>query len=279
MAKSSVLHTLADDADYADTPSLAGWSSQRMQTVRSACKLPPDARSEETVDEIVEFVKAGAKDAKFFSKVSPLLRRALCRMMQIQAFQPGSFAVDKDDLPDKYCIVFTGSVDLLQAPQQAEGRCPSGLHKEGSCECQKVFQKVLGVQAGGSFGETVMQDELPKQNFAACCVEATELLVTKRSDFDLCSAQLHRQFIEQRVRFLRGFPRIEEALQYSLVTTQDIDYIYIYIYVYIYIYMNICFSLSLYENEHEHEHIYIYIYIYVSLSLSIYIYIYIYTYT
>ncbi|CAE7686556.1 unnamed protein product, partial [Symbiodinium pilosum] len=52
--------------------------------------------------------------------------------------------------------------------------------------------------------------------------EKTEVLVITRCDYEMYAGKLHKLFIEQRVKFLRQCPLIEQALQQGLVSTADI---------------------------------------------------------
>lgn len=187
--------------------------TNRLNVVREACKLPPDMRTEEDITEIVEFVK----DVKFFTTLTMMQQRALCRTMAIETFAAREYVFQKDDVGDKFYIILTGSVSVQIPP----ACCPNGIH-EDRCDCpNKPRETVLFLEKGMGFGELALQSEQPR-SASIQTGEATETLVTTRKNYEQYAGQFHRQFIEQRVKFLRTFPRIEDALQRSLVSTQDI---------------------------------------------------------
>mmetsp|Transcript_108162 Transcript_108162/g.312570 ORF Transcript_108162/g.312570 Transcript_108162/m.312570 type:complete len:881 (-) Transcript_108162:172-2814(-) len=188
--------------------------SARLNAVREACKLEPQRRTEEHINDIVEFVK----DVKFFTKLTNLQQRALCRTMTHEAFGPREYIFKKDEIGEKFYIVLAGSVSV-QIPSTTQ--CPNGIHPD-KCDCpNRPLEHVVYLEQGMGFGELALQSDQPR-SASIQTSEITETLVTKRSDYEQYAGQLHRQFIEQRVRFLRQFPRIEEALQRCLVSTQDI---------------------------------------------------------
>jgi len=187
----------------------------RLHAIREACKLDPDMRTEENINDIIDVVK----DVKFFSRLTTLQQRTLCRTMTIEEFGPREFVFQMGENGDKFYIILTGSVGV-QVPSQT-APCPNDVHSE-KCDCpNRPLETVVFLEKGMGFGELALQSDQPRSATIQTS-EKTELLVTKRTDYEMYAGQLHRQFIEQRVKFLRQCPRIEDALQRCLVSTQDI---------------------------------------------------------
>mmetsp|Transcript_127849 Transcript_127849/g.409455 ORF Transcript_127849/g.409455 Transcript_127849/m.409455 type:complete len:853 (-) Transcript_127849:258-2816(-) len=177
-------------------------SSTKLNSVREACKLLPEQRSEENINDIMEFVK----DVKFFTKLTNLQQRALCRTMTLEQFGPKEHIFQKGDVGDKFFIILAGCVSVQIPSAAGEG----GTHVE-KCTLER----------GMGFGELALQSDQPR-SATIITTEKTDTLVTKRTDYEQYAGQLHRLFIQQRVKFLRQFPRIEDALQRCMVSTQDI---------------------------------------------------------
>jgi CRP-like cAMP-binding protein len=187
----------------------------RLHAIREACNLEPESRSEENTNDILDFVK----DVKFFARLSVLQQKALCRTMSLEEFGPREFIFQMGEMGDKFYIILQGSVGV-QVPSQT-APCPNDIHAE-KCDCSnRPLETVVFLEKGMGFGELALQSDQPRSATIQTS-EKTELLVTKRTDYEMYAGQLHRQFIEQRVKFLRQCPRIEDALQKGLVSTQDI---------------------------------------------------------
>lgn len=187
----------------------------RLHAIREACGLEPDLRSEENINDILDFVK----DVKFFTRLSVLQQRSLCRTMSLEEFGPREYVSQIGEVGDKFYIILTGSVGV-QVPSQT-APCPNDVHAD-RCDCpNRPLEIVVFLEKGIGFGELALQSDQPRSATIQTS-EKTELLVTKRADYEMYAGQLHRQFIEQRVKFLRQCPRIEDALQGGLVSTQDI---------------------------------------------------------
>jgi len=189
--------------------------TSRLHAIREACVLENEFRSDENIDGILDFVK----DVKFFARLSVLQQRSLCRTMQLEEYGPREFVFQMGENGDKFFIILTGSVGV-QVPSQT-APCPNDFHLE-RCDCpNRPLETVVFLEKGMGFGELALQSDQPRSATIQTS-EKTELLVTKRCDYEMYAGQLHRQFIEQRVKFLRQCPRIEDALQMGLVSTQDI---------------------------------------------------------
>eukprot|EP00747_Dinoflagellata_sp_TGD_P101393 gnl/TRDRNA2_/TRDRNA2_168341_c0_seq1.p1 gnl/TRDRNA2_/TRDRNA2_168341_c0~~gnl/TRDRNA2_/TRDRNA2_168341_c0_seq1.p1 ORF type:complete len:487 (-),score=83.40 gnl/TRDRNA2_/TRDRNA2_168341_c0_seq1:1028-2488(-) len=189
--------------------------SRALAAIRESCKTTPELRSEDNVNDILEFVK----DVKFFTKLTVLQQRTLCRMMSMEVFGPREYVFQIGEYGEKFYIILTGSVGV-QVPSTT-APCPTGTHP-GHCDCEgKPLETVVFLERGMGFGELALQSDQPR-SATIQTTERTELLVTKKADYEMYAGQLHRQFIEQRVKFLRQCTRIEDALHKCLVSTQDI---------------------------------------------------------
>jgi len=191
--------------------------SSRLNAVREACRLDPEARTEENVADILDFVK----DVKFFTKLDIVQQRALCRTMTLETFGARENICTIDEVGDKFYIILTGGVSV-QVPSTTAA-CPNGVHGNGQkCDCpNRVMENIVLLEKGMGFGELALQSDQKRSATIVTC-EPTECLVTQRSSYEMYAGALHRQFIEQRVHFLREFPRVEDALRRCLVSTQDI---------------------------------------------------------
>lgn len=185
----------------ADKKAHAAREAEKLAAVREACKLAPDHRTDHHINNIMDCVQ----NVKFFGKLMNLQQRALCRTMTLETFEPRQIIFQKGDFGDKFYIVLVGSVSV---------------HIENAGTAVNQFDK-RNLEKGMGFGEIALQCDQPR-SATVSCNESTEALVTKRADYEKYAGQLHRLFIQQRVRFLRQFPRIEDALQRCIVSTQDI---------------------------------------------------------
>eukprot|EP00928_Gymnodinium_smaydae_P053088 TRINITY_DN37166_c0_g1_i1.p1 TRINITY_DN37166_c0_g1~~TRINITY_DN37166_c0_g1_i1.p1 ORF type:complete len:771 (+),score=176.52 TRINITY_DN37166_c0_g1_i1:119-2431(+) len=187
----------------------------RLLHVRQACQLEPDDRTEEHITDIVESVK----DVKFFSRLSTLQQRSLCRHMTLEKFQAEETVFSLGDRGEELYIILSGSVRVQVQSQTTP--CPAGIHAD-KCDCPgRPLETAVYLERGTGFGELSLQSDVPR-SASIVAAENTELLVVTRTNYEKYAGQLHRQFIEQRVRFLRQCPRIEEALQRCLVSPQDV---------------------------------------------------------
>lgn len=185
----------------ADKKAHSAREAEKLAAVHQACKLAPDHRTDHHINDIMDCVQ----NVKFFGKLTHLQQRALCRTMTLETFEPRQIIFQKGDFGDKFYIVLVGSVSV---------------HIENAGTAVNQFDKRT-LEKGTGFGEIALQHDQPR-SATVSCNESTEALVTKRADYEKYAGQLHRLFIQQRVRFLRQFPRIEDALQRCIVSTQDI---------------------------------------------------------
>eukprot|EP00440_Ansanella_granifera_P064379 gb/GFBE01069798.1/.p1 GENE.gb/GFBE01069798.1/~~gb/GFBE01069798.1/.p1 ORF type:complete len:806 (+),score=176.60 gb/GFBE01069798.1/:1-2418(+) len=187
----------------------------RLNAIRQACSLQPEERTEENVTDILDFVR----DVKFFSKLTTLQQRTLCRTMTIEKFGPREAIFEVGDKGDKYYIILSGGVSV-QVPSP-NAPCPNKIHEE-RCDCtNRPLETAVFLAKGMGFGELALQSSQPR-SATILTGEPTETLVTTRADYEKYAGELHKLFIEQRVKFLRQCPLIEQSLQEGMVSTQDI---------------------------------------------------------
>mmetsp|Transcript_28060 Transcript_28060/g.63231 ORF Transcript_28060/g.63231 Transcript_28060/m.63231 type:complete len:739 (+) Transcript_28060:103-2319(+) len=187
----------------------------RLNAIREACRLPPDERNDDNINDVLEFVR----DVKFFAKLTNLQQKTLCRTMSIESFDPRQNIFEVGDVGDKYYIILTGSVSV-QVPVPS-APCPNGIHT-ARCDCKnRPLETTVFLAKGSGFGELALQSDQPR-SATIFTGEKTEVLVITRSDYEKYAGKLHKLFIEQRVKFLRQCPLIEQALQQGLVSTADI---------------------------------------------------------
>jgi len=188
----------------------------RLHVIRQACQIAPEMRTEEHIGDILEVVK----DVPFFFELTEFQQRGLCQTMTLEVFGPREVVIEMGTVGDKFYIILSGGVSV-QAPD-TEAPCPNGVHTIEACTCpNRPMTTVSFLERGISFGEFALQSDQPR-SASIITNERTELLVTKHADYDRFAGQHHGHFIEQRVKFLRQCPRIEEALRNQLVTPQDI---------------------------------------------------------
>lgn len=189
--------------------------STRLSAIRDACETPPDLRTDDTVNVILDFVR----DVKFFAKLNPLQQRTLCKMMTIETFVPRENIFEIGDVGDKFYIILTGMVSV-QVPSP-DAPCPNAIHSE-RCDCpNRPLETGALLEKGQSFGELALQEDAPR-SATIVTNEATEVLVTTRADYEEYAGERHRLFIEQRSNFLRRCPIIADALELGALTSKDV---------------------------------------------------------
>lgn len=191
-------------------------ASRTIQAVRDACAMASEARTEEHIDDVLNFVK----DVKFFTKLTPPQQRALCRTMTIETFEPRQFIFQIGEYGNKFYIILTGSVGV-QCPTTS-APCPRGLHATGKCDCpDRPLETLVFLDKGLGFGELALQSNAPR-SASILTSELTEVLVTTKEDYDCHAGQRHKAFLDQRVDFLRSCPGVERSLREKLFTMQDV---------------------------------------------------------
>lgn len=186
-------------------------------SVREACKVDPTCRDDEQINDILEFVK----NAKFFAKLDVVQQRRLCKTMTVIEFKSREVIFHAGDFGDKYYLVLSGRV-CVQLPKASEP-CPTGIHTDlTECDCPgRGSDLMVYLERGDGFGEIALHSD-QKRTATVVATEKTELLVTTRADYEPHGGQQHREFIEERVRFLMQCPRIEDALKSSVISALDI---------------------------------------------------------
>lgn len=179
----------------------------RLQAVRDACLKDSSERIDEDIDGVLEFVK----DVKCFAKLDPDQVRAIAGRITLEVFAPKQFICQRGDRGDKFYIILTGQVAVhRQAPPAEENN-----------DSQRTMEMPLYLERGNSFGDLALQSDKPRSASVQAC-EITELLVTTRADYEKYAGAMNRRLTDERVRFLRQCPRIEDALYKGFVTKQDI---------------------------------------------------------
>eukprot|EP00448_Togula_jolla_P021153 CAMPEP_0170573176 /NCGR_PEP_ID=MMETSP0224-20130122/2625_1 /TAXON_ID=285029 /ORGANISM="Togula jolla, Strain CCCM 725" /LENGTH=837 /DNA_ID=CAMNT_0010895745 /DNA_START=1 /DNA_END=2514 /DNA_ORIENTATION=+ len=183
----------------------------RLLAVRRACQIPVEARTERDVDDVLDFVK----DVKVFAKLPKAQQRGLCKVMSLEEFDAGENVFEIGDAGDIFYIILTGNIGV----QLPEGHCPKQIHPRNACDC--LEGEVLPLGSGDSFGEKALEEETPR-TCTTKALERTELLLTRRADYNSFAESIHGRSIEQRVQFLRQCPRIMDSLRNDVITAQDI---------------------------------------------------------
>lgn len=189
----------------------------QLHAIRVALGLEPDERSEENVDAILDFVK----DIKFFSKLTIWQQRTLCRTMTLKECKTKEYVFRRGEHGDKFYIILSGSVQVHVPSKTAQ--CPNGLHVNvENCDCpNRPVESHVHLTRGEAFGELALQSDQPRAA-SIQATEHTELLVTKRRDYEENAGLHHKEFIEQRVQYLTLCPHIGDALHQKIVSNQDV---------------------------------------------------------
>ena len=190
---------------------------KREEAIKDACTLAPDARSEEQIQAIVDFLEGPAREIEFLKTLDKFQQRTLCRVMSVQSYEKGDTIFKMGDRGDKYYIILLGSVSV----QVPEPTCPTGIHTQ-RCTCpDRPLQSPFYLQKGSGFGELALQDDAPRAATIITCENADFLTIT-REHYEQYAGKLHKRFIEQRVNFLRQCPLINDALDEGVVSEQDL---------------------------------------------------------
>lgn len=190
---------------------------KREEAIKDACSLAPDARTEEQIQAIVDFLEGPAREIEFLKTLDKFQQRTLCKVMSLQSHEKGDTIFKVGDRGDKYYIILLGSVSV----QVPEPTCPSGIHPQ-RCTCpNRPLQSPFYLQKGSGFGELALQDDAPRAATIITCENADFLTIT-RDHYEKYAGKLHKRFIEQRVNFLRQCPLILQALQQGIVNPADL---------------------------------------------------------
>lgn len=173
------------------------------QNILQATRVEPVKRTDEQVDHILSFVK----NVKFFTKLNVAQQRALCRTLTIEEFAPQETVFEIGDFGHKFYIILEGIANV-QMPSQSN---------------PDARETVSKLDRGVGFGELALQDN----SCRSATIQASDhltLLVMTKGDYDRHAGDLHRQFIEQRVQFLRRCTDIETALRQQQFSLADIKH-------------------------------------------------------
>jgi len=187
----------------------------RLNAIRDACESHPDSRTDDDISTILEFVR----DVKFFSQLTTIQQQMLCQMMTLETFQADDTIFKFGEFGDKFYIILSGSAKVqLPNPKSRSFNVEDCDTEDGHAA---PLETVAFLQRGDGFGELALQSSQPR-SATIKTDETTEVLVTTRTDYTEYAGEKHRQFMDQRVEFLRNCPYIEEALKMSLLSNQDI---------------------------------------------------------
>lgn len=187
----------------------------RLQAAREACYVPPEERTEEHISALVPFVH----EVKIFSQIAEAEVRALCRTVILEELPAKEYVFRVNEVGDKCYIILTGSASVHIPSSES---CPNGIHPAKKCTCpERSEDTVINLERGVGFGELALFSDA-KRSASVQTAEPTELLVVTRAHYERFAGALHRQFIANRVSYLRQFPRIEAGLQKRLMGAKDI---------------------------------------------------------
>lgn len=188
-----------------------------LEAVREACAIEPALRNDIQVDAIYDMVQ----DCSICATLTPMQQISLCKTMTLETFMPRDVIFSIGDEGDKYYIIISGQVGV-QLPNPA-APCPQQIHKMvAECTCPgRPVLTVAHLERPAGFGDLALQSNAPR-SATIVATEASELLVITRLDFQQNAGSFHRNFIEERVKFLRKCNGIEQALRSGRVSVSDI---------------------------------------------------------
>lgn len=188
----------------------------KLQAVRDACEVHPELRTKIHVDAILDFVK----DVSFFAGLSLEQQRSLGQAMTLEAYRPRETIFKTGDIGDKYYIILTGGVNIIIPATSAA--CPRQIHKSGECTCpERSVETAIPLERGAGFGELALQYSTTR-TATAITIEATELLITTREDYERDAGAMHREYIEQRLDFLSKCTGISDAMAKGIISLSDV---------------------------------------------------------
>jgi len=211
--------SLLDGTDlYQDVP--AGGHSQAHATVaaaREAIGRAPEKRNDDDVAAILKF----AQEVEFFAQLSEFQQLGLCKTMQHEQFGKWEVVFSWQDEGDKFYIILSGRLEVRIPSRTAH--CPNDLHEDPQeCICfNREMELASYLEPGHGFGELALINDQPR-SATILAQEETHLLVVTRAEYKRFAGRYHKEFLDQRVRFLKEVPQIEEALQQGIVSEQDV---------------------------------------------------------
>lgn len=174
------------------------------EKLRHALKRHADERCEDDLNNIWQFIKA----CPCFNKLIEPWNRDLCRAVEQDFYKPGDFVCKIGQTTGRLYFILSGAV-LVQAP----AKIPNALVESDGLETVACLKK------GSAFGEIESQSEKPSTKAFRIGDEPTELAYVRREDF----AFTQRRIIQDRVKFLRSFACVEDALQLGLVVPNEVS--------------------------------------------------------
>ncbi|CAK0905264.1 unnamed protein product [Prorocentrum cordatum] len=98
----------------------------------------------------------------------------------------------------------------------------SRSHGVASGVClDRLLETVNFLHPGTGFGDLALQSDEPRRATVVCS-ESSEFLVITRADYQSYADARHREFLSERVEFLRSCPCIRDALLASSVTEAEV---------------------------------------------------------
>jgi len=184
---------------------------------REAVRNAPEQRSEDDVTAILKFVQ----EVEFLAQLNEFQLRGLCKTMRHEQFKKWDVIFSWQDEGEKFYIVVAGRLEV-RVPNKA-APCPNDEHPDiADCTCMNR-EMVLGgyLEQGNGFGELALINDKPR---AATIIaqEECHLLVVTREEYKKFVSQYHKEYLDQRVKYLKEIPQIEEALELGTVSEQDV---------------------------------------------------------
>lgn len=202
-------------------------SEETLQIIRLACKLDPDARSEEGIQAMVGI----ASSSPLLAGLAVFQQQYLFRQAQLEELQERDLIFRAGDREDKCYVVLSGRVELTWASTSAKA-FKLAVDGDGTLE-----EAVVVVESGVAFGEFSQPSALRTTELEpwltwrtqggireadARAVRHTELLVIRRSDYEQVAAAPDEDVLRERLHFLRSLPCIEEACRKRNVTNFEL---------------------------------------------------------
>lgn len=168
----------------------------------------------------METILGQVKDVPFFEKLTERQRRMLCHRMTLEWFGAREFIIKIGDYGDKFYIIIGGSVAVQVLSKNC--LCPRRIHEQGLCSCpDRPLETAIFLSKGMSFGEMALQSNTPR-TATIMATEKTATLVVTRADYADFAGTAHREFIEQRISFLRSCPNIGAALDQGVIQSPEL---------------------------------------------------------
>eukprot|EP00927_Polykrikos_kofoidii_P012713 TRINITY_DN15508_c0_g1_i3.p1 TRINITY_DN15508_c0_g1~~TRINITY_DN15508_c0_g1_i3.p1 ORF type:complete len:860 (-),score=170.58 TRINITY_DN15508_c0_g1_i3:69-2624(-) len=209
----------AVDADESPKPSEQHEGSAAAPSVESILatgQVEPELRSQESINEIVEFVR----EVPFLKSLTCEQQQNLSRRMTVEFAEKNEYLFRQGDPGHKFYVVLSGGASV-----QIWKGCPTGIPSHAcsqSCDCLgSVTETAEFLGPGGSFGELVLQSDCLRQASVQAS-DNTSFLVVCREDYERVAGDGPRRVLGRRVEFLKQCDRICEAYDRGLIKVADI---------------------------------------------------------